>query len=257
MPRNGTHPLLEVTQLTKHFLGVTALLDVSFDIYPGELLSLIGPNGSGKTTLFNCVSGFLRLDKGQVRFKGEDISNVRPDKIALKGIRRTFQDVRTFQDMTVLENLMTALQQHQEENLIERVLGTQRIQQFEHAAKVRALELMEMVDLVPWQHMQARHLSYGQRKLLEFASALMSDPDLIMLDEPAAGVSGEMVDRMKQHILTLNAQGKTILVVEHNMRVVMDISERIVVLDYGRKIAEGMPAEIQTNEQVREAYFGH
>ena len=257
MPRNSAQPLLEVSQLTKHFLGVTALFEVSFDIYPGELLSLIGPNGSGKTTLFNCVSGFLKLDKGQVRFKGEDISNVRPDKIALKGIRRTFQDVRTFQEMTVLENLMTALQQHQEENMIERVLGTQRIQQFEHAARDRALELLDMVDLRPWQHMQARHLSYGQRKLLEFATALMPDPDLIMLDEPAAGVSGEMVDRMKQYIRTLNEQGKTILIVEHNMRVVMDISERIVVLDYGRKIAEGTPSEIQTNAQVREAYFGH
>jgi len=257
MPPDGTRPLLEVTDLTKRFLGVTALQDVSFDIHPGELLSLIGPNGSGKTTLFNCVSGFLKLDGGRVRFKGEDISNLRPDKIALKGIRRTFQDVRTFQDMTVLENLMTALQQHQEENLIERVLGTQRIQQFEQAAHDRALEMLEMVDLLPWQHMEARHLSYGQRKLLEFATALMPDPDLIMLDEPAAGVSGEMVDRMKGYILALNEQGKTILVVEHNMRVVMDISERIVVLDYGRKIAEGTPSEVQTNELVREAYFGH
>ncbi|MCA9906204.1 MAG: ATP-binding cassette domain-containing protein, partial [Anaerolineae bacterium] len=143
MPPDGTRPLLEVTDLTKRFLGVTALQDVSFDIHPGELLSLIGPNGSGKTTLFNCVSGFLKLDDGRVRFKGEDISNLRPDKIALKGIRRTFQDVRTFQDMTVLENLMTALQQHQEENLIERVLGTQRIQQFEQAATNRALEMLE------------------------------------------------------------------------------------------------------------------
>ncbi|MBK8025009.1 MAG: ABC transporter ATP-binding protein [Chloroflexi bacterium] len=257
MPPDGTQPLLQVRDLTKHFLGVTALQDVSFDLYRGELLSLIGPNGSGKTTLFNCVSGFLKIDKGQVRFRGEDISNMRPDRIALKGMRRTFQDVRIFQDMTVLENLMTAVQQHQEENLIERLLGTQRIQNFEAAARERSYELLRRVDMLPWQYTQARHLSYGQRKLLEFATALMPDPELILLDEPAAGVSGEMVDRMKQHMLDLHAQGKTILVVEHNMRVVMDVSERIVVLDYGQKIAEGTPAEVQNNAQVREAYFGH
>jgi ABC-type branched-subunit amino acid transport system ATPase component len=250
-------PLLEVNGVTKRFLGVTALADVSFNIFPGELISLIGPNGSGKTTMFNCISGFLKLDGGRVRFKGSDISNMRADRIALKGIRRTFQDVRTFQDMTVLENLLTALQQHQEENLVQRVIGTQKIQRFEAAAKERAIELMSLFDLARWRHLQARHLSYGQRKLLEFATALMPDPDLVMLDEPAAGVSGEMVDRMKQHILALHAQGKTVLVVEHNMRVVMDISERIVVLDYGQKIAEGTPDEIQSNPKVREAYFGH
>jgi branched-chain amino acid transport system ATP-binding protein len=182
---------------------------------------------------------------------------MRPDKVALRGLRRTFQDVRTFNEMTVLENLMTALQQHQEENLVARLIGTRQIQQYEEEGLDRAHKLLEMVDLTRLRHLKARHLSYGQRKLLEFVTALMPDPDLIMLDEPAAGVSGEMVDRMKRYIMMQHEQGKTVLVVEHNMRVVMDISEHIIVLDYGRKIAEGTPREVQDNPLVREAYFGY
>jgi ABC-type branched-subunit amino acid transport system ATPase component len=252
----ATKPLLEATGVTRHFLGVTALNQVDISVYPGELVSLIGPNGSGKTTFFNCVSGFLKQDGGRVRFKGEDITNKRPDVIAKRGLRRTFQDVHNFPEMTVLDNLITAVQQHQEENLLARVVRTPRIRAFEEQARQRAFELLEMIGFPQLSDLPAGGLSYGQRKLLEFASALMPDPDLILLDEPTAAVSGELIELMKAMIRALNKQGKTFLIVEHNMTVVMDLSERIFVLDYGEKIAEGTPDEIRSNPKVLEAYFG-
>lgn len=248
--------LLEVRNLTKHFLGVTALLDVSIDVYSGELLSLIGPNGSGKTTMFNCISGLLKLDSGSVRFKGTDISRMRPDRIARLGLRRTFQDVRNFPNMTVMDNLLMAIQQQQEDDLLARTFRTRRIREFDEIARQRAREVLELTELTRVQNQVAGSLSYGQRKLLEFACALMPDPDLILLDEPAAAVSAAMITRMKAYIQELNREGKTFLVVEHNMKVVMDLSQRIIVLDHGQKIAEGTPEAIRSNEKVLEAYFG-
>jgi ABC-type branched-subunit amino acid transport system ATPase component len=248
--------MLQVTGLTKRFDGVTAVDHVDMTIRRGELISLIGPNGSGKTTLFNCVTGFLRPEEGQVQFQGEDITNERPDKITLRGICRTFQNVRILPSLTVFQNLMVALQQHQEDNLLKRTFHTRSIRQLEAESGERADMLLEQVGLTHLRDEESHNLVYGQRKLLEFACALIPDPDLVMLDEPAAGVSTAMVDQMKERILNLNEQGKTFLVVEHNMGVVMDISQRIVVLDYGKKIAEGVPSEIQQDERVREAYFG-
>lgn len=248
--------LLEVRKLTKHFAGVTALLDVDIDVYPGELLSLIGPNGSGKTTMFNCISGLLKIDTGSVRFKGADITRKRPDQIARLGLRRTFQDVRNFPNMTVMDNLLMAIQQQQEDNLIARAFRTPRIQEYEAIAYERARDVLELTELTRVKDQVAGSLSYGQRKLLEFACALMPDPDLILLDEPAAAVSATMITRMKAYIRELNQQGKTFLVVEHNMKVVMDLSQRIIVLDHGQKIAEGTPDMIRSDQKVLEAYFG-
>ena len=255
-PAGKAAPLLEVQGLTKRFIGVTAVDQVDMALYPGELLSLIGPNGSGKTTLFNCVTGFLKPEEGRVRFRGDDITGDRPDRIALKGLSRTFQNVRIFPGLTVFDNLMLSLQQYQEDALLARALQTARIRRLEASSAERAEELLEQTGLAPLRNEMAHNLVYGQRKMLEFACALIPDPELVMLDEPAAGVSTSMVDEMKRYILELNAQGKTFLVVEHNMGVVMDISQRIVVLDYGKKIAEGTPSEIQNTELVREAYFG-
>lgn len=249
-------PVLALDGLTKRFNGVTAVDHVDMALYDGELLSLIGPNGSGKTTLFNCVTGFLKPEEGTITFNGHDITSERPDKVALRGISRTFQNVRIFPGLTVFDNLMLALQQHQEDNLLARAVRSGRIRRLEGESAEQVDELLEQVGLTALRDEKAHNLVYGQRKMLEFACAVIPDPPLVMLDEPAAGVSTSMVDQMKAYILELNRQGKSFLVVEHNMGVVMDISQRIVVLDYGKKIAEGTPEEIQQNEQVREAYFG-
>lgn len=249
-------PLLSVRGIRKSFGGVAALDGVDFDLFPGELVSLIGPNGSGKSTLFNCITGYLKPDSGTVVFKGEDITGRRPDQIVLKGIGRTFQDVRVFRSLTVVESLVLFAQQHQEESFLRRFLHTPDIRRFEAEAVERADQLLDMVGLSHMRDELSGNLSYGQRKLLEFAAALMPSPELVMLDEPAAAVNPTMIERMKSYIRTLNERGVTFLIVEHNMDVVMDLSNRVVVLDIGKKIAEGTPAEIQQNVEVQEAYFG-
>ena len=248
--------LLEVRGLSKRFLGVTAVDGVDLSIEQGELVSLIGPNGSGKTTLFNCVTGYLTADGGRVRFRGDDVTDAAPHRIARLGLGRTFQHVSVFGRLSVLENLTVFLQQHQEENLLARLVRTPRLRRLESQAVARAHALLDLVGLGAKAAAPAGSLSYGQRKLLAFAAALMPDPALILLDEPAAAVNPTMINQMKQHILALNRQGTTVLLVEHNMDVVMDISQRVVVLDHGQKIAEGPPAAIRRNPDVIEAYFG-
>ena len=249
-------PLLEVRGLTKRFFGVTAVDGVDLTIARGELVSLIGPNGSGKTTLFNCVTGFLAADAGRIAIGGRDVTAAPPHRIARLGVGRTFQLVSVFPRMTVLENLLVSVQQHQEDNLIARLLRLPPLQRLERAAIERARALLDLVGLGACETTPAGSLSYGQRKLLAFAAALMPDPELLLLDEPAAAVNPTMINQMKERIRALHRAGKTIVLVEHNMDVVMDISERIVVLDHGQKIAEGSPDAIRRNRAVIEAYFG-
>jgi branched-chain amino acid transport system ATP-binding protein len=249
-------PLFEVRGLTKRFLGVTAVDGVDLEVETGELVSLIGPNGSGKTTLFNCVTGYLAPDEGRVTLRGQEVTGVAADRIARLGVGRTFQLVSVFPRLSAIENLLAFLQQHQEESVLARLVRAPSVRRHEAVAVERAQHLLDSVGLAGRADTPAGRLSYGQRKLLAFAAALMPDPELLLLDEPAAAVSPAMIDQMKEQIRALHRQGKTVLLVEHNMDVVMDISQRVIVLDHGQKIAEGPPEAIRRDPRVIEAYFG-
>ncbi|MGH7775139.1 MAG: ABC transporter ATP-binding protein [Candidatus Binatia bacterium] len=230
--------ILEIQEVTKSFGGVTAVNRCSLKLTPGKIYGLIGPNGSGKTTLFNCITGLEPRDDGEIRYKGERIDGLKPHQVARCGIGRTFQIIRVFPELTALENLLVVTWEPFE------------------AAHRRAQDLLRFVTLDRLQNEYAGNLSYGQQKLLEFARILMTDPDLILLDEPAAGVNRTLLNELLEAIRNLRVQGKTVFIVEHDMKVVMDLSEKIFVLNYGEKIAEGPPGLIQSDERVIEAYFG-
>jgi branched-chain amino acid transport system ATP-binding protein len=242
--------LLEIRDLTKHFFRLSALSRVSLGVEPGELLGIIGPNGSGKTTLFNCVTGVLPPSAGQVLFRGEDITGRTADAVYQRGIARTCQLIQLFPEMTVLENMLVAAQE-KTGTLVSRLLRRDEV-----AETSRALELLEFLGIIGLRENLASNLSYGQQKLLDFGMALMSDPQLVLLDEPMAGVNPTMIKNLVGHIRELNARGYTFVVIEHNMEVVMSLCRRIVVLSQGERIAEGTPAEIAENSLVLDAYFG-
>ncbi len=230
--------ILEVREVTKRFGGVTAVNRCSLSLAPGKIYGLIGPNGSGKTTLFNCITGLELRDEGEIRYKGERVDGLKPHQVARRGIGRTFQIIRVFPELTALENLLVVTRAPFE------------------AAHAKAEELLRFVTLDRLQNEYAGNLSYGQQKLLEFIRVLMTAPELILLDEPAAGVNRTLLNELLAAIGQLRDQGKTILIVEHDMKVVMGLCETVFVLDYGEKIAEGPPGVIQTDERVIEAYFG-
>jgi len=242
--------ILEVRGLKKNFYQLQAVAGVDFEVREGEILGLIGPNGSGKTTLFDCVTGIQRASGGDVFFEGRRITHLSPHRIYRLGVGRTFQLVQLFPEMTVLDNMIMAIQESE---------GTvlSRLFQIDESKDVeRAIELLEFLNIIHLKDQLAKNLSYGQQKLLDLGMVLMSDPKLIMLDEPMAGVNATLGREICERLCELNERGCSFLVIEHNMRMVMGLCHRIVVLDYGKKIAEGCPAEIQENQQVLAAYFG-
>ncbi len=229
-------PILEIHDVRKSFGGVHALAGCGFSVGEGEIVGLIGPNGSGKTTLFNTIVGYLPLDGGRILYRGENVTGLPPYQIARKGIGRTFQVTRIFPKMTLLENA---------------TLPTRNT-----TASDRAHELLEFVGLSDLQDEYASDLSFGQQRLLSIIQVLMLDPGLILLDEPAAGVSPMMQKKLLELIHHLNEEGRTFLIIEHNMDVIMNNCERVVVLSMGEKIAEGTPDEVRRDEAVLTAYFG-
>lgn len=240
--------MLEARGLNRSFGGIQAVSDCSFDIEEGTITSLIGPNGAGKTTMFNLINNVLRPDSGSVRFEGTEITHKMPHKLTRLGIGRTFQVTRALDDMTVLENMIVG-------STAQNLRGMFGSRMLDHEIE-RALSLLEFVGIEKYAYSRAELLSYGQRKLLEFSAVLMSNPRLVMLDEPAGGVNPALMERMVDRIRQLNGTGLTFFIVEHNMDLVMDLSDSVIVMAHGEVLLHGSPEEVQNDGRVLDAYLG-
>ncbi|MED4990988.1 ABC transporter ATP-binding protein [Parageobacillus toebii] len=248
--------LLEIQKLTKRFGGLVAVNDVSFSVEKGKVNAIIGPNGAGKTTFFNLISGFYKPTSGQIVFKGQDITRLPANQRAKLGIARTFQTTHLFEQSTVFDNVMVGHRLRTSSNLFDAVFRTKRLKREEAECKEKAMEVLEFVGLTDVADKIVANISQEQKKRAAFALALATEPEIVLLDEPAAGVNPDETEGLEQLIVKIVDHGITVCLIEHKMSMIMKIAHKIMVLNYGGKIAEGTPEEIQNNETVIKAYLG-
>ncbi len=248
--------MLQLKAISKNFGGLHVLQDVSFNVTQGSIFGLIGPNGAGKTTIINLITGLLRPSGGDILFNGKDLTAVQPHQITKLGIARTFQNIRIFKEMTLLENVVVGMHDHLSYGVAGILFNSASFKQAETKARDRAMELLSWVRLDHKAQMLADNLSYGEQRKLEFARALATEPRLLLLDEPVAGMNPAEKTELMKEIVNIKERGFTIFLIEHDMRFVMELCEKIAVLNFGKIIAEGNPSEIRSNPEVIEAYLG-
>ena len=249
--------MLKVVNVTKEFGGVTAIKEVNFNVKQGEIFGLIGPNGAGKTTLFNIITGAIPPTEGKIIFKDEEITGLKPQEIVKRGIARTFQNIRLFESLTVLENILIGFHNHYEYNFFEAVFRLPRFFREEKKYKEMAMEILKYLEIEDYANLNSKALSYGNQRKVEIARALATECDLLLLDEPAAGMNPKETEELAETIFKIRKEKeKTILFIEHDMKFVQKIADRVMVLDYGKTIFEGTPTDMMNHPEVIKAYLG-